>query len=321
MLGIAKLAFEAIHPRFVPEAVRLLEARHEEERRATPTIPPFAEYPELSSRVDALFALGLGIAATRAGRLVGFLAGYPVAEFFGRDNGVYCPLFGQGLDPGEGSETFDSMYREAAARWVSDGRFTHAITLFAHDRPKIDGLFWLGFGLRCVDAIKACEEIRASASGLDIVRSDPSLFAKAEGLHESNRRYYRRSPMFMPTAEVDEVAEQAQWLGTEGNAEWLALRDGKPVGMLRLAREGETYISGHRDMRNIKDTYVLEEERGRGVGALLLGAAERHLLAEGLPLCGVDFESLNPSATAFWLRHFAPYTFSVVRRVDERIRA
>jgi len=33
----------------------------------------------------------------------------------------------------------------------------------------------------------------------------------------------------------------------------------------------------------------------------------------------VDFESFNPTAWGFWCKHFASYTHSVVRRVDENI--
>jgi hypothetical protein len=34
---------------------------------------------------------------------------------------------------------------------------------------------------------------------------------------------------------------------------------------------------------------------------------------------GVDFESINPTAYGFWLKYFDAYTYSVVRRVDEKI--
>jgi len=33
----------------------------------------------------------------------------------------------------------------------------------------------------------------------------------------------------------------------------------------------------------------------------------------------VDFESINPSGSGFWLKFFHAYTNSVVRRIDDRI--
>ncbi len=43
------------------------------------------------------------------------------------------------------------------------------------------------------------------------------------------------------------------------------------------------------------------------------------LKTEGYTRLGVDFESINPSGSGFWLKHFHAYTNSVVRRIDERI--
>lgn len=54
-----------------------------------------------------------------------------------------------------------------------------------------------------------------------------------------------------------------------------------------------------------------------------LGAAElldymmKTLKAEGVLRIGVDCESFNPTAIRFWTKHFAPYTQSLVRRIDE----
>jgi len=46
------------------------------------------------------------------------------------------------------------------------------------------------------------------------------------------------------------------------------------------------------------------------------------LKKDGVERLGVDFESFNPTAHAFWLKYFEAYTHSVVRRIDERaIRA
>lgn len=50
----------------------------------------------------------------------------------------------------------------------------------------------------------------------------------------------------------------------------------------------------------------------------LLDAAQRDLAAQGVPLLGVDCETLNPPAFRCWSKRFAPFTYSFVRRLDER---
>ena len=44
---------------------------------------------------------------------------------------------------------------------------------------------------------------------------------------------------------------------------------------------------------------------------------EAVLSREGYRRLGVDFESFNPTAQGFWLKHFTANTHSVVRRIDE----
>jgi spore germination protein YaaH len=50
-----------------------------------------------------------------------------------------------------------------------------------------------------------------------------------------------------------------------------------------------------------------------------LNNAINTLKTEGYTGLGVDFESINPSGSGFWLKYFDAYTNSVVRRIDERI--
>jgi len=42
-------------------------------------------------------------------------------------------------------------------------------------------------------------------------------------------------------------------------------------------------------------------------------------LKEGYAYLGVDYESLNPTAYAFWQKYFSAYTHGLVRRIDEHI--
>ena len=65
--------------------------------------------------------------------------------------------------------------------------------------------------------------------------------------------------------------------------------------------------------------YCLKEHRGKGVIQNLLNYAVNILKKEGYAYLGVDYESLNPTAYAFWQKYFSVYTHGLVRRIDERI--
>ena len=71
--------------------------------------------------------------------------------------------------------------------------------------------------------------------------------------------------------------------------------------------------------RDDTGAYCIPEHRGKGVYQNLLNFVISTLKTEGYTRFGVDFESINPSGSGFWLKHFHAYTNSVVRRIDERI--
>lgn len=39
----------------------------------------------------------------------------------------------------------------------------------------------------------------------------------------------------------------------------------------------------------------------------------------GKTYLGVDYETVNPTALHFWTKYFTPYTYSYIRRIDERV--
>jgi GNAT superfamily N-acetyltransferase len=84
-----------------------------------------------------------------------------------------------------------------------------------------------------------------------------------------------------------------------------------------LVDDGETFVCSTPGMQNICGAYCLPEYRGKGVYQNLLNYLIRTLNAEGFTRLGVDFESFNPTANAFWPKYFGEYTHSVVRRIDE----
>ena len=71
-------------------------------------------------------------------------------------------------------------------------------------------------------------------------------------------------------------------------------------------------------MMNICGAYCMPEYRGTGIFNNLLAYLVTTLKSEGYTRLGVDFESFNPTARGFWLKHFTEYTNSVVRRIDEK---
>ena len=94
---------------------------------------------------------------------------------------------------------------------------------------------------------------------------------------------------------------------------------GKLCAYMEVSDEGESFVASGNLYRHITGAYCIPEHRGKGVYQNLLNYVIDTLKTEGYTRLGVDFESINPSGSGFWLKYFHAYTNSVVRRIDERI--
>jgi len=88
---------------------------------------------------------------------------------------------------------------------------------------------------------------------------------------------------------------------------------------LKLTNDGENFACSALDMINICGAYCIPEYRGQGIMQYLLNEVIKHAAHNGFQRIGVDFESFNPNAAGFVLKYFKAYTYSGVRRIDERI--
>ena len=304
---------------YVDDAVSMVMSAYSKGREQIPYLPEVDINKCFFPLIRNLFNEGSGIAAIHANNVVGFLAGFTVNEFFGRYSGVYCPIYGHGTIDNYRMEIYKSLYKHAAELWVKDSHVTHAITVFPHDRDLVDSLFWQGFGLRCIDAIKQTStvSVRNSATRINKATSEDAI--KLSGIHTQHNVYYRQSPIFMLKKNGDVVHEHYNWHSRENHHEWIAYRNDIPVGIMSVAPTAETFVAAHPSVMNIKGVYIVESERGTGVGTALLREVQEWLLQNDYQLCGVDFETINPLGNNFWMKYFTPYTYSLVRRIDERI--
>lgn len=259
-------------------------------------------------------------AAVERGRLAGFLAGYPAGVLFSSYNGVYVPLFGHAASGNDKRLVYQRLYTAASGAWVRDGRPMHAASFFAHDRVVLDAWFWLGFGLRCVDAIRPLSAVDAGgAVKLDIRKATAEDADKLFPLHAEHCAYYATPPLFMPDVEMEHGAEEFKcWLGEKDHHQWAAYADGKPVSYMRVRHDGETFVAGEPDTINICGAYTRPDFRGTGVGAALLQAVMAWAKERGYARLGVDYESFNVMGSRFWMKHFTPFMLSAVRFIDDR---
>ena len=315
------VSFTASH---AEDAAEIVLAAYRSERQAVPALPAYDDRDGMGQMTADLAAAGLpGFAAVEGGKLLGFLAGYPVGEFFGSHDGVYVPPQGNGAAGPDRRLVIQRLYEAASAAWVGEKRLTHCVSFWAHDAEAQDAWYWLGFGLRCVDAVRPLTDVSgiSNAACLDVRKAGPGDAEGLYGLHAEHCGYYRGAPLFMPHVEVEGGLEEFQrWLQADGNHLWAAWDGGRPVSYLRVGRGGgNTFATRAGESYHINGAFTAPDARGRGAAALLLQAIVDWLRGQGQERLSVDYESFNIHGSRFWRKHFTPFLHSPVRAIDDRI--
>ena len=313
------MQFEMISEEYIDEAIKIVLNAYKEEREMIEYLPNIDYSVILKEKIQNLFKNGLGIVGLVNGKVVGFLVGYEVHAFWGKCKGIYCPLFGHGALKENRKMIYQQLYKKAAEIWVEREVMQHAITLYAQDEITLETWFRLGFGMRCVDGLREVASINYKKSGITIKKAKLSDVASIEAIDQKHNNYYRSSPLFMPVKEKNSVEHLIRWLNEENHHLWIAYNGNQVIGYMRIEPTGESFIVEYKDVMNITGAYVDPTHREKGIGACLLDSIQNWLASNNYSLCGVDYESFNISGSHFWEKHFTPYTYSLVRRIDERI--
>lgn len=174
-----------------------------------------------------------------------------------------------------------------------------------------------GFGARCCDLIRRVKMPKERPLPYAVRGAEKHELPRIAALENALNRHMGACPVYMPkpfyTPEnyLREVEE-------EHLAVYAAFDGDEPVAHLAVHSGGETFLNQNPASRHIGAAYCRPECRGNGLIDALLDAAQRDLAAQGVPLLGVDCETLNPPAFRCWSKRFAPFTYSFVRRLDER---
>ena len=309
------LNFEKQH---IKEATALALANYYDERQFVKELPQVCDIPDLNDFSEN----GLGVAAFEDEKMIGFLCCCePFDNVFRATDvrGIFSPMGANAAVSKNRSKIYAAMYQAAGAKWVQSGAVSHAICIYAHDEELQRQFYRYGFGLRCLDAIRPMELIDCKpCADYDFAELPKTECHFVYPLYLALHGHYRESPFFMnrrpETQEefmVSSMPEEVRY--------FVAKQNGKICAFLKISASGEPFAATGNTYRHITGAYCLPEHRGKGVYQNLLNFAISTLKGEGYTRLGVNFESFNPTGRGFWLKYFAAYTNSVVRRIDERI--
>lgn len=303
------------------DASRLVSERYLQLYKNVPVLPrKYIESKTFLPLLQNLFrASGAGVAAFHHNRLVGFLTGRLMPSFRGKRS-VYSPEWANAAELIDSAKIYQEMYSILSAEWVSKRYIAHYISLFPNDTQAYNALYWMGFGMISVDAIRSLDPIEMAPGDYPIRAAVLQDVDQVRKLHEDLRSYMRKAPIFLITAAQDRVFFE-EWLSDTQKVVWLASAEDKPAAFMRLGPADEDVCTIIQDegTTSIYAAFTAEKVRNGGLGASLLNHALCKARKSGYERCAVCFEPMNLLGTNFWLKYFQPVCYSVVRYIDQRV--
>jgi GNAT superfamily N-acetyltransferase len=300
------------------DAAELVNARYKVLRQKLPILPVAYESVDIVvSQLHELMEHPCGVVALCGKRLVGFLGGLVIPEFFGKQ-AIYSPDWANGSELGENRRIYEEMYAHLSRRWVDEGNLIHAVSILSHDHQGNEAWKWLGFGLSGVDGVREIKPFGIGVNGLDLRKAGMEYIEIVSSLDRALERHMSESPTFW----IHDLVDYEEWLKEPRNVVWLAYQKDQPVGYMAVEPGANCECAFLRDNKtiNIAGAFTIERERNRGIAATILNQALRWAQEEGYERCAVDFEAMNVLASRFWMRWFDPVSYSWIRWIDERLR-
>lgn len=302
---------------YAAAAELLAKDNYREEREHVSCLPEVRELTELQELAEN----GFGVAAVEDDRLLGFWTyiGPWENEFGSRVQGIFSPVHAHGAIKENRADIYRRMYQTLAEKLVQKGIAYHTIALYTHDSAAVSGLFTYGFGMRCMDAVRALEEIPMPGRADETIacrESGQTDFPEIRKLRACLGEHLGKSPCFIKMS--DEDIESWQRRKESGGVRvFTAWKGEELVAYLEITDDGENFATEDAEMQNICGAYCVPTYRGQGIMQYLLNHVIKTLRAEGYTKLGVDYESINPTARGFWTKYFEPYTYSLTRRIVE----
>ena len=313
------MEFKQFETRYIEDAAKLFAQRYKLEREYTHFLPErYEDHNTISLLLNDQIDKSPGVVAINKGKLSGYLIGRLLSLWRGRRS-VFVPFWAHSVEGEDRKAIYQQMYTYLASKWITNGCFTHLISVLAHDEELLDTLFSLGFGTAVDDAMRDSSEIQAPGAQIEIKTATLSDLDTVVSLDHELARYLAGPPIFMPMVEKRGRQYHEKWLSNPLHTLWLASDNGKVISYLKICPVDDDAVISDDKTIWIQGAYTKENMRLRGIGTALLKQAIKWVQSRNYKRCAVDFESENVLAGTFWLSHFKPVCYSLVRHIDKRI--
>ncbi|MDO8361721.1 MAG: GNAT family N-acetyltransferase [Actinomycetota bacterium] len=313
-----------VAPEHLPQMAAMVARRVAALRVAVPTVPPaFADPAVAQAALARMCTAHRGLVAlTTDGTVAGHLCWHDLDGFRRTTRRTaWIPEYGCVVEPAAaqpGAHVRDLLYRAAAQQWDASSRQLLAVTQLVGEPDADEHWIENGFGRFLADGVRPCRPIGATLPlGVTVRPATHSDLARLVQLDDEHCSHYGRPPVFMVPPQPATAAELSALLAGD-TVLWVAADGDGPQAFLRaeLGADSSCELLQGADTLAVTGIYTRPAARGRGVGAALFDAALRHHAARGVPRTGFDYETINPTARAFWPRLVTTVARSYMRALE-----
>lgn len=317
------MIFEKLNEKYLEDAIKLAQEQYNMEQEYIEALYERGYKDVLTDSISEIFKCKYGGVAVDRGKVLGYLSFWGgLSGHFGNVKGSFSPLFANAVSGLNRSKTSSMLFQYASEEMIKEDILSYAICIYSHDAEVMTSLTMNGFGIRCSDAVRNVDtplniKVNTEYSYEEMHYSDAGcLLPLKNGLV----KHLRKSPTYFPNEEFSEE-NFVSMCNRRQSRFFIARNNFEIVGYIEVMDSGENFITEESDMLNICGTYLKENYRGKNILQSLLLFVLETLKNEGIKRLGVDYETINPTALRFWGKYFDSYTYSFVRRIDERVKA
>ncbi|MFT4038845.1 MAG: GNAT family N-acetyltransferase [Thermomicrobiales bacterium] len=333
------LTFEALDGSHIEAAAALLAARHRRDRATLPLLPPAFEAQSNAARLlEAVMRVNgaAGVAALRAGQLVGYLCGAPVLHpsaylysCFMQPRAADISDAGFALAEDAPPDLLRRLYGELAAPWVARGLTAQYVTApaAAEWSEAWDDLEFGRFTALGAQRVAEVPEPTSMPARFSCRRADLADLPALEAATVAFFRSLAGPPAFLPFMEEAIPAQRqiiAELLADPACTVLLAVdAAGELAGYMALVEQSSPHwmlspLSAPSSAVYLQIAYVAPQWRGAGVGAALAARSLEWAKERGAEHCLVEWITASRAA-AFWRRQgFQVINYWRRRSVDPR---
>lgn len=259
------------------------------------------------------------VVALEDGRVISYLCGLSVPHFKSSHLGIYTPEWGH-YSPT--IDLYNQMFQSLSSSWEERDYKVHAITYLANQIELVNEMFYNNYGMFVIDAVKEVVPVSIELdSDITIEIATEKHLEQIEKLLVEHDYYMMSSPTYN-LKDAEHLNKKLQEDFEDYAVRFfIAIKHDEVIGVMKTVENGQNAATIVRDRKtlSIQSTHVKSNLRGLQIGTKLLQTVSNWANEKRYSLLSVDFESANVSARKFWLKHFTPVCYSIIRYLDDRI--